>query len=145
MNPLWQRVQSSFERQQFSTLLGMKLESVEQGRVSVSCQRKPELTQQQGLLHGGVVTAVADVACGYAALTTVQEGQEVLTAELKINLLRPVTGKKIVANGIVIKPGRTLVITEAEIIDTDSGKLAAKALATMVPSKINKRVKHEQE
>lgn len=133
MNALWQRIWSSFDRQRFLALLGARLESVEPGRVCVSCRRRLELTQQQGLLHGGVITAVADVACGYAALTTVPEGREILTAELKINLLRPVTGEHITATGTVIKSGRTLVVAEAEVIDTDSGKLAAKALATIVP------------
>lgn len=145
MNSLWQRVQSSFERQQFLTLIGARIETVIDGKVSISCSRKPELTQQQGFLHGGVVASIADVACGYAALTKIPEGQEVLTAEFKINLIRPITGEKIIANGTVIKSGKTLLITEADVIDMDSGKLVAKVLATMVPATIHIQSKNEQE
>ncbi|MCI8808991.1 MAG: PaaI family thioesterase [Oscillibacter sp.] len=55
-------------------LLGAESEVVEPGRVSISCCRRPELTQQQGFLHGGVVSSIADVGCGYAALTVIPEG-----------------------------------------------------------------------
>jgi uncharacterized protein (TIGR00369 family) len=82
------------------------------------------------------VTAIADVTCGYTALTVVPEGQEVLTAEVKINLLRPVLSQKIITVGSIVKAGRTLVITEAKVRDAESGKLLAKMLGTMVPSVI---------
>lgn len=134
MNPLWQRIQASFDRQRFLTLLEARLEGVEPGSVTISCLRRPELTQQQGFLHGGVVTAIADVACGYSALTMIPEDQDVLTVEFKINLLRPVIGKAITAKGSVLKAGKSLVVTEAEVIDTESGKLAAKMQATMIPA-----------
>ena len=81
-----------------------------------------------------MVTSIADVTCGYTALTVIPEGQEVLTVEFKINLLRPVTGRKIIAAGSVIKAGKSLVITEAEVTDADSGKIVAKMLATMIPA-----------
>ena len=134
MNPLWQRIQSSFDRQSFLKLLEARLEKVESGSVAISCRRKPELTQQQGFLHGGVVTTIADVTCGYSALTVLPEGREVLTVECKINLLRPVTGETILAKGKVLKAGKSLVVTEAEVVDGESGKLAAKMQATMIPA-----------
>jgi uncharacterized protein (TIGR00369 family) len=133
---LYRRVQQSFERQNYLTMIGAKLEHVERGSVSISCRRREDLTQQQGLLHGAIVTAIADVTCGYTALTVLPEGQEVLTAEVKINLLRPVLSEKIIAVGSIVKAGRTLVITEAEVRDAESGKLLAKMLGTMVPSVI---------
>lgn len=134
MTALYERIRSSFDRQNFLVLLGAELESVEPGRVVISCRRRECLTQQQGFLHGGVVTSIADVTCGYTALTVIPEGQEVLTVEFKINLLRPVTGRKILAAGSVVKAGKSLVITEAEVTDADSGKIAAKMLATMIPA-----------
>ena len=134
MKTLYDQIRSSFVRQNFLALLGADLESVEPGRVVISCRRREDLTQQQGFLHGGVVTSIADVTCGYTALTVIPEGQEVLTVEFKINLLRPVTGRKIIAAGSVIKAGKSLVITKAEVTDADSGKIVAKMLATMIPA-----------
>ena len=136
---VYQRIKKSFDRQQFLSLIGATLEHAERGKVVISCKRREELTQQQGLLHGGVVTTIADVTCGYTALTVIPEGQEVLTVEFKINLLRPVLAEKIVATGSVIKTGKTLVITEAEVRDAVTDKLIAKMLATMIPSQISEK------
>lgn len=74
------------------------------------------------------------MTCGYTALTMMPEGYEVLTAEFKVNLLRPVLAEEIIATGQVVKAGRTLIITEAEVRDADDGKLIAKMLGTMVPT-----------
>ena len=135
-DPLYDRIAQSFRSQAFLTLLGAQLRSVAPGKVVISCRRRPELGQQQGLLHGGVVATIADVTYGYTALTTIPEGYEVLTAEFKINLLRPVLAEEIVATGQVIKAGRTLVITEAEVRDGNTGTLLAKMLGTMVPTQL---------
>lgn len=132
-----QRIRSSFERQNFLTLIGAELEQVEQGSVIISCKYREDLTQQQGFLHGGVVTTIADVTCGYTALTVIPEDQEVLTVEFKINLIRPVLTEKIIAVGSVIKAGKHLVVTETEIQDTVTGKVLAKMLATMIPVPIS--------
>lgn len=131
-----ERVRNSFQRQNFLTLLGAELETAEPGRVVISCRRREDLTQQQGLLHGGVVTTIADVTCGYTALTMMPEDQEVLTVEFKINLLRPVFSQCIRAVGTVARAGKRLVITEAEVQDADSGTVLAKMLATMIPTPI---------
>lgn len=128
---LHERISKSFENQSFLTLIGAKIEHVEKGKVIISCERKDTLLQQQGLLHGGVVTTLADVAGGYAALTTMPENAEVVTAELKINLMRAATANKVIATGEVIKAGRTLVVVEAAVIEEDSNKIIAKLLATM--------------
>lgn len=130
MDPLYERIHKSFSKQSFLTLIGAKIESVEKGKVIFSCESKETLLQQQGLLHGGVVTALADVAGGYAALTTMPEDSEVLTVELKINLMRPATSKKIIAVGEVIKAGKTLVIVESTVTGAD-GKIIAKMISTM--------------
>lgn len=131
---LYRRVEESFRKQNFLTLIGAQLRAVERGKVTISCRRREDLGQQQGLLHGGVVAAIADVTCGYTALTMMPQDYEVLTAEFKVNLLRPVTAREIIATGQVVKAGRTLVITEAEVRDADNGKLMAKMLGTMVPA-----------
>ena len=118
---LYRRVNASFENQNFLKLIGAALKHVEEGLVIISCTKKDSLTQQRGLIHGGVVATLADVACGYAALSTMPEGTEVLTVELKVNLIRPAVSHKIIATGRVIKSGRTLVITEATVTD-DTGE-----------------------
>ena len=134
---VYRRIKASFDRQQFLSLIGAELERAERGSVVISCKRREDLTQQQGLLHGGVVTTIADVTCGYTALTVIPDGQEVLTVEFKINLLRPVVAEQIVATGSVVKAGKTLIITEAEVRDAATDKLIAKMLATMIPSQVS--------
>ncbi|MGO1044542.1 PaaI family thioesterase [Clostridioides difficile] len=83
---LYNKINDSFKKQNFLSFIGAELEHVENGKVIITCKHKDSLTQQQGLLHGGVVTSLADVSCGYADLTTMPEDSEVLTVEFKINL-----------------------------------------------------------
>jgi uncharacterized protein (TIGR00369 family) len=127
---LYERVLKSFERQSFLSLIGAKLERVEKGKVTVSCERKDTLLQQHGLLHGGLIASLADVACGYSALTAMPEHVEVLTVELKINLMRPATANKITAAGEVINAGKNLVVVEATVTDEEN-RILAKMLSTM--------------
>lgn len=129
---LYNRINDSFKKQNFLSLIGAKLEHVENGKVVITCERKDFLTQQQGLIHGGVVTSLADVSCGYSALTTMPEDSEVLTVEFKINLIRPALSDKIVATGVVIKSGKTLVISESTVTDESGEKIIAKMMATMI-------------
>ena len=129
---IYQRIKASFDRQSFLKLIGAELEDAEKGAVTISCKHRDDLTQQQGLLHGGVVTTIADVACGYTALSVMPEGAEVLSVEFKINLLRPAVAEKIIAVGRVVKSGRTLVITECEVVDAQTHKPLAKMVATMI-------------
>lgn len=131
---LYQRIYESFNKQNFMKLIGAKLESVESGKVVASVERQNTLTQQQGLLHAGVTTTLADSACGYAALSLMPEDKEVLSVEFKINLMRPCLANKIVATAEVIKPGRRIMIVEATVTDADTGKEIARMLATMIPT-----------
>ena len=126
------RVEESFEKQHFLKHLSAKLESVEEGKVSISIERDKRLTQQTGVLHAGVTTTIADSAAGYAALTMMPEGAEVLSVEFKVNLMRPAAGNKFMANASVVKPGRQLSIVEAEVIDLDTGKAVLKFQGTMI-------------
>jgi len=135
---LYNRINNSFKKQIFLSLIGAELEHVEDGKVIITCKHKNTLTQQQGLLHGGVVTSLADVACGYAALTSMSEDFEVLTVEFKINLLRPAISNKIIATGQVVKAGKTLVIAEAAVTDESGENVIAKMLATMITIQIRK-------
>ncbi|MDR1686682.1 MAG: PaaI family thioesterase [Desulfovibrio sp.] len=131
---LHDRIKTSFDKQAFLALIGAELERVEKGKVVVSCKHRNALTQQQGFLHGGVVSSLADVSCGYAALTTMPDNAEVLTVEFKINLIRPANADKLVASGEVVKSGRTLIIAESTVTDENGEKVIAKMLATMIVS-----------
>jgi uncharacterized protein (TIGR00369 family) len=75
---------------------------------------EPRLSQQDGFLHAGVVVAALDSACGYAALTLMPSEAEVLTVELKVNLLAPASGHRLVAEGEVVRAGRTLTVCRGE-------------------------------
>jgi uncharacterized protein (TIGR00369 family) len=132
------RIEASFNKQPFLTLIGAELDHVENGKVIISCKHKETLTQQQGWLHDGVVTSLADVSCGYAALTTMPVDSEVLTVEFKINLIRPANTNKIIATGQVIKSGKMLVISESTVTDESGETVIAKMLATMIVSHIKR-------
>ncbi len=125
-----ERVKSSFEQQQFMTTLGAKLAFVTEGQVVITCQKRPELTQQNGFVHAGVLTSLMDVACGYAALTVMPADADVLSVEFKTNLLRPAVASELKAIGTVIKAGKTLVFCEAKLIGNDD-TLIATMQATM--------------
>jgi uncharacterized protein (TIGR00369 family) len=102
--------------------VGARLVSVEQGHVVIEWPFSGDLTQQHGFLHAGVVAAVADSACGYAALSLMPRGVAVLTVEFKVNLLRPAAGEHFRAVGKVIRAGRTLSICGAEVQAHHAGK-----------------------
>lgn len=130
------RVHASFTRQRLMEVLGARLEEIQPGEVRISLPFREDLTQQHGFLHAAVVTAIADSACGYAALTLMEPGVEVLSVEFKINLLAPAAGERFVATGRVLRPGRTLTVCSAEVRADPKGdgigKLIAVLQATMI-------------
>jgi uncharacterized protein (TIGR00369 family) len=109
-----QRVRASFERQAAMATLGATLTRVAPGEVVIELAFRPELTQQHGFLHAGVVTSVMDSACGYAALSLTEPGAAVLSIEFKVNLLAPARGKRFSARGRVVRAGRTVTVASAE-------------------------------
>lgn len=109
------RVRASFGMQQAMWLIGAELAELEPGFAEIHLPHRPEITQQHGYIHGGVVGMIADSAAGYAANTLTPQDTSVLTVEYKLNLLAPADGQRLVARGEVIKPGRTLLITRAEV------------------------------
>jgi uncharacterized protein (TIGR00369 family) len=127
-------VRASFDRQAFMATLGARLESVEPGLVEISAPYSELHTQQNGYLHAGVVTSIADSACGYAALSLAPPGHDVLAVEFKINLLAPARAPRLLAVGRVLRAGRTLTVSQAEVfgIDADRRELVATMLATVI-------------
>jgi uncharacterized protein (TIGR00369 family) len=128
------RVRASFARQGLMGHLGARLVAVGEGTCAIACAPRPELSQQHGFVHAGVVAAIADSAAGYAALAMTPEGSEVLTVEFKLNLLAPATGDLLIARGRVLRAGRTLTVCQSEVAalrDGDETQCAV-ALATMI-------------
>jgi uncharacterized protein (TIGR00369 family) len=128
------RVQASFTRQGAMATVGAELAKVTRGAVTIELAIEPRLTQQDGFLHAGVVVAALDSACGYAALTLMPDDAEVLTVELKVNLLAPADGARLVAKGEVLRAGRTLTVCRGDAYaeQGDGRAHVATMLATMV-------------
>jgi uncharacterized protein (TIGR00369 family) len=112
---LWQRVNASLARQGMMQHLGVRLVQVEPGHVVLALPYSDKVAQQQGGFHGGAMGALADIAAGYAGLTVAPEGMEVTTAEYKINFLNAFQAGELQAAGRVVKAGRKLIITSAEV------------------------------
>ena len=110
-----QRVQSSFSRQAAMQTLGASVERVAPGEVDLTLPFRADLTQQHGFLHAGVVAAVVDSACGYAALTLMERDAAVLSVEFKVQLLAPARGAWFRALGRVVRAGRTLTVVRGEL------------------------------
>jgi uncharacterized protein (TIGR00369 family) len=133
------RIEASFAQQGLMRVIEARVAEVTPGRCVIEAPFRKTLTQQQGFLHAGVLTTLADNACGYAALSLLPAGQEVLTAELKVNFLRPARGVLAIARAEVLKPGRTLTVARAEVWmrgEDGAEVLCAAMQATLVPSAI---------
>jgi uncharacterized protein (TIGR00369 family) len=129
-----ERVRESFSRQGLMALFGAEMTRIEAGYCEIRLVARPELTQQHGYVHAGVTAAIADSACGYAALSLMPEDASVLTVEYKINLLAPADGKILLARGTVIRNGRTLKVARGEVFcgATGSETLCAEMLNTVM-------------
>lgn len=127
-------VRASFAKQTFLKTIGAELIGVSTGEVEIELPFRSDLCQQHGFLHAGVVTSIVDTACGYAALSMMPEGSEVLSVEFKINLLSPAVGEKFLARGKVVKAGKTLTFVNGEVMAKNGGseKLIATMSATMI-------------
>lgn len=117
-----ERVRASFERQHAMRLIRATLPVVEQGRTEIHLPHWQGVEQQHGFVHGGVVGMIADSAAGYAAMTMVPATDSVLTVEFKLNLMAPADGEKLIARGQVVRPGRTLIVTRADVFAIKDGK-----------------------
>lgn len=117
-----ERVRASFDRQNAMHLIQATLPVVEHGCTEIHLPHWEGIEQQHGFVHGGVVGMIADSAAGYAAMTVVPASASVLTVEFKMNLLAPADGEKLIARGQVVRPGRTLIVTKAEVFAIRDGK-----------------------
>lgn len=129
------RVRASFARQGMMATLGATMDAVAPGAVTLSAPLTPAVSQQHGAGHAALAFALGDSAAGYAALTLLPEGAEVMTAEIKINLMRPALGDRLIARGSVVKAGRRLTVVRSDVFAQRGGAetIVATLLGTMVP------------
>jgi len=130
MHELKEKIWAGIQKQSYAVLLGLQVEEAEEGRVVISCRKRPDLLQQTGIFHGGVTGGMCEAAASYAALTVLPQGQSVVGVEYKISLLRPITADKIITVARVLKQGRQLIVVDVEAFNEGSDKVAAKMIFT---------------
>ncbi|GAB4037612.1 MAG: PaaI family thioesterase [Rubrivivax sp.] len=126
------RTRASFARQAAMATLGIALQEVAPGRVVLTLPHRPDLTQQHGFLHAGIVSTALDSACGYAAFTLMPPEAAVLTIEFKVNLIAPARGPVLRVEGQVVKAGRTISVVDARAVQGDENTLVATMTATVM-------------
>jgi uncharacterized protein (TIGR00369 family) len=129
-----QKVREDFERQRVMTVLGARLVRVAPGAVDIEMPYRESLTQQHGYLHAGIVTTIADSACGYAAFSLMPPDAGIVSVEFKVNLLAPAVGQRFLAQGRVKRAGRTLTVCTADVVAESDGhrRTVATMLGTMM-------------
>lgn len=134
MNDIDKRIRESFARQEFMRTLGAEITSVTAGSVEIRLPIRKELQQQHGFAHAGVVASIADSACGYAALSLMEPGDDVVSVEFKLNLLSPAVGEQLVARARVVRSGKRLSVTACDVFAISRGeeKCVATFLGTMM-------------
>ncbi|MFQ5993792.1 MAG: PaaI family thioesterase [Acidiferrobacterales bacterium] len=128
-----ERVHQSFAQQQIMDLIGAALVDVQPGYCEIHLPYRPELSQQDGYFHAGIISTIADSAAGYAGFTLMPVHSRVLTVEYKLNLLRPGDGERLIARGHVVNAGKTLVIAKADVgvLKNGAEKMCATLLQTL--------------
>jgi uncharacterized protein (TIGR00369 family) len=110
-------------------LVGFRVVEVEPGRAVFEMEAGPQHANPMGTLHGGILCDIADAAMGIAYASTLGEGESFTTLELKINFFKPVWSAKLRAEGRIVKKGRTVGMTECDVVD-EMGSLVARASST---------------
>lgn len=130
------KVHQSFARQNLMQTISAELVSIEPGLCKITAPILKGQRQQHGFAHAGLTFAIGDSAAGYSALSLMDEAAEVLTVEMKINLLAPAAGESLIAIGRVVKPGRRLIVVSAEVFARNAGEntLVALLQGTMIPT-----------
>ena len=129
-----QKVRDSFAAQTVMKVIGAEMTRAEAGAVDIRLPYREDLTQQNGFVHAGIITTIADSACGYAAFSLMPKGADVLSVEFKVNLLSPAIGEKFLAEGRVLRAGKTLTIVQGNVfaLSNNQSKHVATMLATVM-------------
>ena len=135
MNEIDARVRESFDKQALMQTFGAELIAAKAGEVQIKAPILPLALQHTGHGHAALSFALGDTAAGFAALTLMAPEAEVVTAEIKINLMAPAAGEFLIATGRVIKPGRRLTVVSATVTTYDGDKARDVALlqGSMMP------------
>ena len=137
MDTKFDRIHKSFTAQGLMTTLGAQLSLVQNGVVHITLPFSTNLSQQHGYVHAGSITSVVDSACGYAALTVAPVGCEVVTAEFKINFMRPAIGDQFLAIGKVSNAGKLLSVCTGEVRAYKGQSEDYKVIAVMQATIVN--------
>ncbi|WP_030271414.1 PaaI family thioesterase [Streptomyces sp. NRRL B-24484] len=135
MDTLTDRLRSNLDGQPMLATLGVEIVELARGRVVLDLPVRPGVTQQNGFVHAGAISTLADAAAGAAALSLMPEGKDVLSVEFKLNLLSPGVGERLRATGTVVRSGRTVTVVGAEVrsvTDGVPGKEVALLQGTMI-------------
>ncbi|WP_299846748.1 PaaI family thioesterase [uncultured Paracoccus sp.] len=129
------KVRASFDRQTMMQTLGAEMTAIGPGRIIITAPILPTVLQQQGAGHAGLTFSIGDSAAGFAALTLMPAEAEVMTVEMKLNLMSPAIGERLVAEGRVIRPGRRIMVVAADVWAETGGarKHVAMLQGTMIP------------
>ncbi|HEX5936008.1 MAG TPA: PaaI family thioesterase [Pseudorhizobium sp.] len=129
-----ERIRQSFGRQPAMKTIGAELTRVEQAMVEIELPFEPKLTQQHGLMHGGIISTALDTACTYAAYSVIAPDAALLTIEFKVNLMSPGRGERFLFRGEITKPGSTIIVADGRAYALSDGpaKLIASMTATMM-------------
>ncbi|MEK7723166.1 MAG: PaaI family thioesterase [Acidobacteriota bacterium] len=129
-----EKVRESFATQTVMQFIGAELTRIEAGKVEIELPYRKDLTQQNGFLHAGIITTIADSACGYAAFSLMPKGAGVLSIEFKVNLLSPAIGEKFIAKGRVLRAGKTIFVVQGDVFAVKEGqeKMVSTMLGTMM-------------
>lgn len=125
------RIQKALGSVPFAKLLGLELDDIGSGTATLALNVRQDLTQNLGLVHGGVIASLIDTATAFAILSLLAPKERVTTVDLTISYLRPVTMGRLRAVAKVVRAGRRLFVVSAEVFDED-GKLASTALSTYI-------------
>lgn len=129
------KVHASFATQGLMRTLDARIDAVDAGRCTISAPIGPATSQQTDLAHAGVAFTLGDSAAGYAALTLMAAEDEVVTVEMKIHLLAPAKGDRLVAEGRVVRAGRRVSVVAADVFAFDGKTRShiATLLGSMMP------------
>lgn len=124
-------IQERFQINHFPRLLGIEIDSIEEGRAVLSVEVRQELKQLQGIMHGGAIATLIDTAVAFAILGVAEPEDRFSTIEMKVNYLSAIREGRVRAEARVIRAGRRVIVAECDVFD-DKGRLAAKGLLTYI-------------
>lgn len=124
-----QRVEDALARVPFLHLLEMRLDEIKRGEATFHLDARPELMQNNGIMHGGAIASLLDTAAAFAVLTTLEPQQTTATVDLTIHYLRPILHGKVTAHARILRAGRRLLVLTIDVTDAH-GELAATAITT---------------